>query len=136
MSKFKSCCIVDDDEFFAFQAKKLMKEKDFCENVLVFSDGKDAIDGLVGLLIENIPLPEIILLDLNMPRKDGWEFLDEFVEIPLSQRENCAIYIASSFVSPKNLERTEFYDVIRDYLVKPLTKESLQQIIETKKTPC
>jgi len=40
MSKFKSCCIVDDDEFFAFQTKKLMKEQGFCENVLVFSDGQ------------------------------------------------------------------------------------------------
>lgn len=135
MSKFKSCCIVDDDEFFAFQAKKLMKEKGFCENVLVFSDGQDAIDGLVGLLIENIPLPEVILLDLNMPRKDGWEFLDEFIKIPLSQRENCSIYIASSFVSQKNLEKTKSYDMVGDYLVKPLTQKSLQRIIESK-TPC
>ncbi len=135
MSKFKSCCIVDDDEFFAFQTKKLMKEQGFCENVLVFSDGQDAIDGLVGLLIENISLPEVILLDLNMPRKDGWEFLDEFVKIPLSQRENCSVYIASSFVSQKNIEKTKSYDMVGDYLVKPLTQESLQRIIESK-TPC
>lgn len=134
MSMFKSCCIVDDDEFFAFQTKKLMKENDFCDNILVFSDGQDAIDGLVGLLIESIPLPEIILLDLNMPKKNGWEFLDDFIKIPLSQREHSTIYIASSFVSQKNLEKTKSYDVVGEYLVKPFTVESLQQIIETKTT--
>ena len=128
MRKIKNCCIVDDDEFFAFQTKKLMKEKDFCENVLVFSDGQEAIDGLIGLLIEDITLPEIILLDLNMPRKNGWEFLEDFAKIPFSKRKHTIIYIVSSFVSQKNLEKIKLYKNVGDYIVKPFTVDSLQQI--------
>ena len=132
MRTYKSCCIVDDDEFFVFQTKKLMKAHIFCENVLVFSDGQDAIDGLVGLLIENISLPDVILLDLNMPRKNGWEFLEEFIKIPFSQREHCTVHISSSFISQKKIEKAKTYDVVKNYLVKPFTEKSLQQIISAK----
>lgn len=128
MGKFESCCIIDDDEFFVLNTKKLMKKIGFCDNTFYYSDGQEAIDNLVGLLIENIPLPEIILLDLNMPNKDGWAFLDEFENIPKSQRENVRIYIVSSFISPENLEKAKSYASVVSYLVKPITEVSLDVI--------
>ena len=128
MGTFNSCCIIDDDELFAFNAKRLMIDTGFTENVLWYSDGQLAIDGLIGLLIENIYLPEVILLDLNMPNKNGWEFLDEFALLPITKRENVKIYIASSFVSPDLLKKVKDCHIIEEYLVKPLTTESLEQI--------
>ncbi|ASV30426.1 response regulator [Maribacter cobaltidurans] len=128
MSKIGSCCIIDDDDFFAFNAKNLMKDIGFCENVLWYADGQEAIDNLVGLLIENIPLPEVILLDLNMPNKDGWAFLKEFENIPENQRKNVKIYIVSSFVSPENMAKAKTYSTVESYLVKPLTEKSLKNI--------
>ena len=91
MGTLASCCIIDDDEFFAFNAKRLMKDIGFSENILWYTNGQEAIDGLVGLMIENIPLPEVIFLDLNMPKKDGWEFLEELKNIPLEQRRQTSI---------------------------------------------
>lgn len=129
MSKIGSCCIIDDDDFFAFNAKKLMKHVGFCENVLWYADGQEAIDNLVGLLIENIPLPEVILLDLNMPNKDGWAFLREFENIPENQRKNVKIYIVSSFVSPENLEKAKSFTSVESYLIKPLTEEVLENLL-------
>jgi CheY-like chemotaxis protein len=133
MDAYKSCCIIDDDEFFAFNAKRLIKESGFAENVLWYSDGQRAIDGLVGLLIANINLPDIILVDLNMPNKNGWEFLDDFAALPVSKRSNVKIFIASSFISPELIEKAKDYNVIEDYLVKPLTEESLLHITASKK---
>lgn len=133
MDAYKSCCIIDDDEFFAFNAKRLIKDSGFAENVLWYADGQRAIDGLVGLLIANINLPDIILVDLNMPNKNGWEFLDDFAALPLNKRSNVKIFIASSFISPEFIEKTKDYNVIEDYLVKPLTKESLLHITASKK---
>lgn len=134
MSKFESCCIIDDDEFFAFNSKKLMKETNFCENVLWYSDGQEAIDSIVGLLIENIKIPEIILLDLNMPKKDGWAFLEEFDKIPENQRSEVKVFIVSSFISPENMIKAKSFKMVEQYLVKPLTQESLDQIKEAVKT--
>lgn len=128
MSEFNNCCIIDDDEFFAFNAKRLMLDNGFSENVLWYSDGQHAIDGLIGLLIENVTLPEVILLDLNMPNKNGWEFLEEFVALPLKQREKVKMYICSSFVSPDLMEKAKHYNIIENYLVKPLNQESLDKI--------
>ena len=133
MDAYKSCCIIDDYEFFAFNAKRLIKESGFAENVLWYADGQRAIDGLVGLLIANINLPDIILVDLNMPNKNGWEFLDEFAALPVSKRSNVKIFIASSFISPEFIEKAKDYNVIEDYLVKPLTEESLLHITASKK---
>ncbi|MFX0556290.1 response regulator [Maribacter sp. CXY002] len=133
MIKLDSCCIIDDDEFFSFNTKKLMKENGFCDNILQYTDGQKAIDGLIGLLIENIPLPEVILLDLNMPNKNGWEFLEEFSGIPMNQRLGVKIYIVSSFVSPDNLAKAKTYDMVEQYIMKPFTVTSLDKITVTKK---
>lgn len=105
-----------------------MKDIKFCENVLWYADGQEAIDSLIGLLIENIPLPEIIFLDLNMPNKDGWGFLEEFQNIPKHQREDVKVYIVSSFISPENLTKAHQFPSVTSYLVKPLMEESLKNI--------
>ena len=133
MSEFTSCCIIDDDELFVFNAKKLMKKNGFCDNILWYTDGQKAIDGLLELLSKNIPLPQIILLDLYMPNKDGWAFLEEFEKIPSKQRGNVKIYISSSFISPENMIKAKSYKTIQQYLVKPLTTNSLDSIISSKK---
>ena len=128
MKKTDSCCIIDDDEFFAFNTKKLMKDIGFCENILCYADGQEAIDSLVALLIENISLPKIIFLDLNMPNKDGWGFLEDFQKIPKHQREDIKVYIVSSFVSPENMAKAQNYASVTNYLVKPITEESLMDL--------
>lgn len=133
MDTFKSCCIIDDDEIFVFNTKKLIIDAGISENVLWYSDGQEAIDGLVGLLIANIHLPDLILLDLNMPNKNGWEFLDEFSALPLKKRGHVKIFIASSFISPEFIKKAKEYNLIEDYLAKPLTEKSLYDIIGSKK---
>lgn len=110
-----------------------MKDIGFGENILWYTNGQEAIDGLIGLMIENIPLPEVIFLDLNMPKKDGWEFLEELQNIPLEQLKHTSIYITSSFISPEVMEKTKKYDRVHQYLVKPLTSKMLESIISSKK---
>lgn len=133
MSTFQHCCIIDDDEFFAFNAKRLMLDVKFTENVLCYSDGQLAIDGLVGMIIAQVDLPDVILLDLNMPNKNGWEFLEAFAELPSKQREHVKIYIISSFVSTDLIAKSKSYDLIESYLVKPLTESSLDTIAKRAK---
>ena len=97
MSIFSSCCIIDDDEFFSISSKRVLKQFDFSDNVLYYTGGQEALNGLIGLLVENIPLPTIIFLDLNMPRRDGWSFLEEFQDLPEDKIAHVQIYITSSF---------------------------------------
>ncbi|MFS4468832.1 response regulator [Maribacter sp. 2210JD10-5] len=133
MGNFNTCCIVDDDDFFVFNTKRIMKDTGFCDNIISYGNGQEAIDGLIGLLVENIPLPEIIILDLNMPKKNGWEFLEEFVKIPESKIQNCDIYVASSFISPENIAKSKKYEVVKDYVLKPISDDSLDLILSSRR---
>lgn len=112
-----------------------MKDMGFSENILWYTNGQEAIDGIIGLMLENIPLPEVIFLDLNMPKKDGWEFLEEIKNIPQDQRRHTSIYITSSFVSPELMEKIKSFEMVHKYLVKPLTSKTLESIIASK-TAC
>ena len=131
MSIFSSCCIIDDDEFFSISSKRVLKQFDFSDNVLYYTGGQEALNGLIGLLVENIPLPTIIFLDLNMPRRDGWSFLEEFQDLPEDKIAHVQIYITSSFISPELMKKAKNYSMVKDYIVKPLTDSAVKKIIDS-----
>jgi len=133
MGVFSSCCIIDDDEFFALSSKKTLNHVDFSDNILHYTGGQEALDGLVGLLVENITLPTIIFLDLNMPKRDGWSFLEEFEGFPEEKTEHVQIYITSSFISPDLIKKAKDYKLVKDYIVKPLTVSAINKIISSQK---
>lgn len=131
MGVFSSCCIIDDDEFFVLSSKRILKQNDFSDNILYYTGGQEALDGLVGLLVENITLPTIIFLDLNMPNRDGWSFLEEFEEFPEEKINHIQIYITSSFISPTLIKKAKDHKLVKDYLVKPLTESVINKIISS-----
>jgi len=133
MSKVKNTCIIDDDPIFVYGTMRLMKEVDFSENILVYENGQDAIDGLNQMTTEGKDLPSVIFLDLNMPIMNGWEFLEDFVKIPNNNREKVTIYIISSSVDPKDLERVKNYNVVNNYILKPISPEDLKSILHEAK---
>ncbi|MFT6828560.1 MAG: CheY-like chemotaxis protein, partial [Roseivirga sp.] len=73
-------------------------------------------------------LPEIILLDLNMPVMDGWQFLDQFVQIPTKKKTT--IYIVTSSIDPEDLNRAKSYEAVTNYLVKPINIDTLTEILK------
>lgn len=130
MNKIPLTCIIDDDPIFIYGTKRLLDEIDFAEEILVFNDGEIGITGLTALIEKGSPLPDVIFLDLNMPIMNGWEFLDAFLEIPLALREHVSIYILSSSVDPRDLEKVKEYSVINNYILKPLSRKILRNIKE------
>lgn len=126
MKKIKIACIIDDDPIYVFGTKKIMQLTSFCENFMVFHNGKEALDVLKPLVHNGDNLPEIILLDLNMPVMDGWEFLDEFTQIPVKQK--VVIYIVTSSIDPADFKRANKYS-INNYIVKPITVDTLSEIL-------
>ena len=74
MKKIDLACIIDDDPIFVFGAKRIMEMAHFCSSFLIFPNGRQALDKLKAILIAGEQLPDIILLDINMPVLDGWGF--------------------------------------------------------------
>lgn len=130
MKKIETACIIDDDPIFIYGTKRLMAEVDFCNNILVFENGQDAIDGLNKITASGEKLPAVIFLDLNMPIMNGWEFLEDFVKIPNNNRKKVTIFIISSSIDPRDLERIKNYKVVNNYILKPISNEDLRSVLE------
>jgi len=129
MKNVQLCCIIDDDPIFIYGTKRIMKEVNFAESILVYNNGQDALDGLMEKCKAKEPLPDVIFLDLNMPIMNGWEFLDEFKDCRSETSKKIIIYIISSSVDPRDLERVQNYQQVDTYILKPITPEDLAKII-------
>lgn len=128
--KLKKACIIDDDRIYVFGLRKIMEINNFSDEIVVFPNGKEALDYLKSLLDKPESLPDVILLDLNMPVMDGWQFLDEFIKIKNDLPKKITIYIMSSSIYKDDLERAKSYSEVTDYFVKPVKVKDLEQIIK------
>lgn len=93
--------------------------------VKVFGNGFDAIEFLRTVQDTADALPEVILLDLNMPVMDGWEFLEAFRALKPSLPRKITIYIVSSSIAPADVERAKSISAVTDYIIKPITMAQL-----------
>lgn len=130
MRKINMSCIIDDDPIFVYGTKKVMKEVDFCSDVIVYNNGQDAINGLRNLVEEKKELPSLIFLDLNMPVMDGWDFLDDFITIPNNNIEKVHVYVISSSIDANDFIRARNYEVVNNYILKPITPEDLVAVLK------
>jgi len=127
MKKVDLACIIDDDPIYIFATKKVMQMTDFCNDILVYNNGKEALDNLKDIVSSGENVPDIILLDVNMPVMDGWQFLDEFVQIPANKK--ICIYMVTSSIDPDDINKAKTYDSLKNYIVKPITTQVLQNIL-------
>ena len=129
MKKVQLCCIIDDDPIFVYGTKRIIKEVDFAESIIVYTNGQEALDGLTKICVAKEPLPDVIFLDLNMPILNGWEFLNEFKNCQSKRSKSITIYIISSSVDPRDLERVKDYNQVDNYILKPITPDDLAKIL-------
>ncbi len=73
-------------------------------------------------------LPELILLDINMPVLNGWEFLDEFIALLPKLPVEIPVYMLSSTIDQADFDKAETYSVVKGFYSKPLTRENLVEI--------
>lgn len=123
MRKIKNIALIDDDDTFVFLTKKVIEQTNLVEQIKVFGNGRDAINFLKENSGNPDLLPEIILLDLNMPIMDGWQFLEDYILLKPKIGKKITIYIISSSISPHDIERAKGINAVSDFIIKPVTKE-------------
>jgi CheY-like chemotaxis protein len=128
MKKINLACLIEDDPIHVFLTQKYIDMTGRIENLMICNNGKEAFDKLSAIIIAGKVLPELILLDLNMPIWNGWQFLDEFTKIPIEQQ--IVIYILTSSNNPEDLKKAEEYNLHTNYLIKPITLENLKKALD------
>ncbi|NVK28484.1 MAG: response regulator [Flavobacteriia bacterium] len=126
----KSIYIIDDDDIYVYGMRRIIKGLNPELNVEAFGNGQDALDQILRVLEGDGSLPEVILLDINMPILDGWQFLEEYLQIQDHRLKEIRIYMVSSSVDSSELSRAEGIPEIVEYVIKPMKKPKLQEIIQ------
>ena len=126
MATFKNICFIDDDELFLLVSKAIMRDENFAEHIHNFEDGGEALKYLKS--VENVMLPEVLFLDINMPMMDGWEFMEALEGLDIGNKMK--IYITSSSINPLDLEKAEKSPFIKGFISKPISPDKLKKVVE------
>ena len=129
--KVELACIIDDDKIYVNLVKKIIEIKKLSQELLIFKNGKEALDYFKEIMenaTDEDKLPDIIFLDLNMPVMDGWEFLNEFIKIKNNLSKKVTLYVVSSSIDPRDLERAKSFNLVTDYLIKPIELKKFEKI--------
>ncbi|MGN7786667.1 response regulator [Niabella sp. 22666] len=130
MNVSKLILIVDDDNVYKLVTRRMISI--CCSNAeIIFAEnGREAINLLQGAILDrSLRLPDIILLDIEMPEMNGWEFLRAFSSLPGMATRDIKIYVASSSIDELDRERTQIYPAVKELLVKPFSVSKISGII-------
>ena len=128
--------IIVDDDILSNRIVQMSLIK-YCENAVVksFSSASDALNHIRDKVTEtNLPYPTVILLDINMPVMNGWEFLEKYEQLNETIRSEYCIYLFSSSIDATDIERSKQIHSVQGYVVKPLLKDKILELTEALKS--
>lgn len=128
MKKKLNCILlIDDNNADNYFHQIVIKQMNITERVAVVTDGVEAME-----FLETDPNgpPDLIFLDINMPRMNGWEFLEKYKDLDPKKKSKTVIVMLTTSAHPKDLEKAKESAEVKGYNVKPLSEEMLQEILE------
>ncbi len=128
MKQINSVLLVEDNEITNFYNKHLFIKNGFVEEVNIATNGKKALDYLYAM--DNATSkPDLILLDLNMPVMNGFEFLDEYEKLDSNIRDGIIICVLTTSLHEEDVEKARNYHSVSEYCKKPLSSSQIQRIL-------
>lgn len=121
--------LIDDSTDDNFIHSRIIKKHGAAENVIVKTSGNDALDYLKSVREPGHIHPDLIFLDINMPGMNGWEFIDEYEQLQTHQKSNMIIIMLTTSENPSDKEKAKSYNLISDFMTKPLSSEMLTDIL-------
>ena len=128
MKKKLNCILlVDDDPDDNFYHQIIINEMNIVNHIDIVING---IEAIAYLKKENQIPPEIIFLDLNMPKMNGWEFLEQYKHLNIAQKAKVLIVILTTSANPDHIKRAKEIQEVTGFETKPLTKELMLEILQ------
>jgi CheY-like chemotaxis protein len=124
---------IDDDPITLMLCKKVIVKSSFSNEIITSQNGEEALSYFNTIKYTNnknkqIPQPQLIFLDLNMPVMGGWEFLDYFNSEEFSEFNTIKVVVISSTIDPEDLEKSKQYPMVIDFLSKPISQSMLEYL--------
>ncbi len=118
--------LIDDDDIQNLINTRVISLVSDLHSVKAFTSAQSALDSLNDSQVEK---PNLIFLDINMPKMNGWDFL----EIYQNQNIPVDVYMLSSSINNKDIERSKTFDAVKGFVCKPLVVERLAEILKEEK---
>ncbi|RZK73541.1 MAG: response regulator [Pedobacter sp.] len=119
--------VIDDDDINIFIIKKIVAKTGYNVEMVSKNNGQLAIDYLRQVASDKEQFPHLMLIDINMPILNGWEFLDAYNDLETSLKSD--MYMLSSSVYENDIEKAKTYKTIKGFISKPLSLERLTELL-------
>lgn len=131
MKKVNCVMLIDDNPSDNFYNKIIIEEAEAAKHIVTLESALEALDYLkLRGDYKNSIRPNLIFLDINMPKMNGFEFLIEYNKLPNELKADILILMLTTSTNPRDVEKAKEFGIYNFY-TKPLNKETLQEIIET-----
>jgi len=125
--KLSTILLVDDDPDDNYFHQIIINEMNIVNHIDIVINGIEAIAYLKN---ENRIPPDLIFLDLNMPKMNGWEFLEQYKHLSTAQKAKVLIVILTTSANPDDMERAKEIQEVTGFETKPLCSELLREILQ------
>jgi len=122
MDKIDCVVLIDDDEATNVFHDIIIRESAIINNYTIFNSAIKAL----AFLTDCDKSPDLIFLDINMPKMSGWEFLEEYGKTSLTQTPHVIMLTTSMSVADK--AKANDNPLVRSYFQKPLSEELLHKL--------
>ncbi|UWR21377.1 response regulator [Sulfitobacter sp. S190] len=129
MTPINRILLVDDDAVTNLMHTRIIRKSGKAAHIDVATDGLQALELIKSDLAAARALPELVFLDINMPRMGGFEFLEEYAKLGLPVGEQLIIVMLSTSLLHADHARAEADPHVHSFSDKPLRTEKLLEVI-------
>lgn len=128
---FPHFIIIDDSQLDCFIGEKIIQNTGTFSSVKSYIQAKDAYEFIKNSDPNPADAITVIVLDIQMPVMNGFQFVEAFERLPEKIRSNFAIFMFSSSINENDMNRLENHPCIRKFYGKPISKDIVSNIVES-----